>query len=209
MTTATKPKSTPSSELARLQQVRDKAHAKVREAKRQLEDYAAETERMRADYGQHQPQHPEQYDANSLPKPDTEAARMRAEISKRMNLNPHRADYDAAIKPFHEADVALQDFQRTRVRDRIEEVTGEVDGATVREAWENLRDVLGAYRVELEEVKGIIASTPGLDGQAVGHDARVDEWYDFALGALNSLEQGEIAPAGLSPQGEYKADKHA
>jgi hypothetical protein len=97
--------------------------------------------------------------------------------------------------------------RRERVLDRIAEVTADVDADEIREGFERLRSALDTYRVAIEETQGIILDTPGLDGQALGYDERIVDWYDCVLAALDSLD-GEFVKPGLTSLGAYKAAQH-
>jgi hypothetical protein len=196
---------TPSSELRRLQQDRDKLHARVREAKAKIAAWDEETAHLRGEFTVHGHAHPEQYEgADKRVKPGTEAAKLRSTIRERLRDNPHRAAYGEAFAPYEGADLALRRFKREHVRERLGELDPDYDKATdtIREGLELLRRGCEEYRVAVEGARAIVLDTPLLNGQHLGHDPRPDEWRRLAADALDS----EIAKPGLTPTAEAKLD---
>jgi hypothetical protein len=204
MTTATK---TPSAHLAKLQEARDKAHVPVLEARRKLNAYDAETEAKRGTLTALVRTNPEEFEGPThTPREGTEAAQLAAEVRQRRSQpNPHQDEYEKAQAEFLRRDQELQDWLRRNVRARIEEVQADAREAVdqIREGFEALRSGSDRYRVAIEEVRSIVISTPGMDGQDYGHDPRPDDWRRLAEDALD----GEIVLPQLSPMGNYKADR--
>lgn len=187
MPTATRQKATaPSSELRKLQTKRDKAHAEYHEVRAKLDAWDTEG-------------------APELRPGSAQAEQHAAQRERENGPNPHREEYDLARATYYESDTALQTFKRERVLDRIAEVTGDVDADAIRADWERLRRGLEHYRVEVEEVRGIVLDTPGLTGQALDHDGRVESWYGLAVEALAGAE---MTKPGLTPAAIEKVAQH-
>src|SRR5829696_4408876 len=118
MTTATK--TTPSAELAQLEQKRDRTYSALQEAKRTHDGFDEETERLKAEYGQYLHTHPEEHrDAAQNPKPDTKAAELLHEIRERRAGNPHTEEVEAAKAEYHRAASAVEAFRREHVEELV------------------------------------------------------------------------------------------
>jgi hypothetical protein len=207
MTTATKPRPA-STELAELQETRDRLHAKVVAAKRKVSAWDEETEAMKkrlTDLINARPEQVEGLEKRVLP--GTEAARLSDQIKKRLRSeNPHRAPYEKAFTPYEQADRAMQEFKLTRLHDRLAELDPDAERAIdrIREAFVQLRDACGDYGQVILGVRDVVNDTPGLGGQDAGHDPRPEEWRRLAEDAL----KGEIAKPGLTPTGAARAASH-
>lgn len=179
---------TASSELAKLQTVRDKAHAEFQERKAKVE--AWDTEGLAPEV-----------------RPGTAQADVHA-IRREQDHgpNPHRDECEAVRASYLKLDAALQAFKRESAADRIAEVTEALDSEDIREAWERLRAELDRERKAQEEVRSICVDCPGIDGQALGYDPRVDEWYRQAEDALRGLDERELVKPGLTPAAVVKLD---
>jgi hypothetical protein len=113
---------TPSAELARLEQVRETTHAEVQKIKRARNAFDAETQQLRSLAGRTavlpsrgvrgSPEESEpRYGGSRAPGRD----------SRRMSEdNPHHADYEEALAQFHEADSAVAAFRNAHVQELIE-----------------------------------------------------------------------------------------
>lgn len=177
---------TASAELRKLQKARDTAHAELKELESKLIGW----------------------DTEGLP-PGTvgfQADLHGTRRERKHGPNPHREQFEAARATYLEHDVALQAFKRTSAADRIAEVTEALDSVAVREAWERLREEVEHHRLTVEGVRSIIFDTPGIDGQALGFDGRIEEWASYAEGALRGLDEGELIKPGLTPAAEVKLD---
>jgi hypothetical protein len=199
---------TPSTELAKLEKARDKAHAPVRELKRKRRNWDTETEARRYQLTARRHAHPAEFEGAGKPKQGTEAAKLELEIKKRMaEPNPFQADFDAAVAEFHARDTEVEQFKLHHVRDRL----GEVETSARRsvedivEAAEALRVALDSYRGDIEEARAVLIDTPGLDARYLGHEPRIGEWTRVA----SDIVETEILLPGLTPTGEQKVDEHA
>ncbi len=200
MTTATK--TTVATELAKLEQAREKAHAEVRKAKRKIDDWNAETEAKRGELTERQHSAPEEVEGvDKRVKPGTYAAKLSAEIRKRLAAeNPHQGDHDAAVAEFHRHDEALTEFKRARVHDRLAQLDADhaAGAELIRSGFESLRRGAELIRVNVEEARAIVTDTPGLERGSEPHlafDPRVNDWYALACGEQDT----EIAKPGLTP----------
>ena len=203
MPTTTKP-TTASAELRNIQAERDKLHAKVLEAKRQIAAYDADTQAKGAELAQREHTTPDEWERTpKRAKPDTPAAKLEAEVRERWNaVNPFQADYDKAFGPYEQADLALQAWKREHVEDRLAEVTADVDADGLREGFERVRSALEAYRVAIEEARAIVLDTAGPTGRPLAMTVALTLYY-LALRALDSLDQGLVKP-GLTPLAQHK-----
>jgi hypothetical protein len=149
MTTATKNKSA-SAELAALQKIRDRLHAKVRRAKAAMSAWDSETEAMKGQLTALVNAHPEQVEgADKRVRPATEAAKLRDQIRERMRgENPYRGAYEEAFGPYEQADLAVQEFKRTRLDDRLAELDPDANRAIdrLRDAFAQLEEASASTR---------------------------------------------------------------
>lgn len=148
-TTTTRP-TTASAELRKLQETRDAAHAKAREARAERDGWNEETERLRHELAAHCDSHPEQFEgAEQRVKPDTKAAQLQQEIKARMaGDNPHEQAYGEALEHFHGFDRQVEQFKVERVRDRLAELDPDAEAAVaaLREAHEAQLRACEQYR---------------------------------------------------------------
>lgn len=200
MTTTTK---TPSAELARLQDARDKAYAAVQEVKRERAGYETETANIKAAYTAFVNERPEDW-ANEvrLPKPGTPSAKERDKLRERLaSENPHEKKFNAAVAKFHAADDVLHEFLTGHLPDLLAEQEPAVRALEDKrtEAFEALAEV-GAEYAELEaQARDWIIRTPRLNGQALKADPRPRQWAELARDNLGA----PLAAPGLTGDAEW------
>lgn len=202
-----KTKTSPSDQLAALQQRRDELHAVVRDAKRQMNEWDSERETMRAEFSGYCHLHPDQLDAQGKPLPGTEAAALHEAVRERLATdNPYTGDFEEARGAFTQADAELQRFQQTRLRDLLAELEPEhaVLAERFRDGLRALVEAGDAYAALAATARALVVATPGLDGSAVYEDPRPLEWRAKAAAALD--EDDLLAP-GLTPVGSYELDR--
>jgi hypothetical protein len=207
MTTPTRQKSTVSAQLRKLQGARDKAQAKVNKARREVSEWDAATEAMRAELTLRSETHAAEFEGpQRLPKKGTEAAKLAAHIKKRLREpNPYQAGYEKALGPYLAADRALSEFKRARLHDRLAELEPhhEKAVATIREGLELLKRGCEQYRVGVHGVRAITTDTPGLERRQGMYrfDPGPGAWERLASEALDR----EILRPGVSEEGEWWA----
>lgn len=205
---ATKTPPAASAELAKLERKRDDLHTKAQAAKRQVNDWDAATEALRAELTARCHTHPDEVAGEQLrPRPGTEAARLEAEVRERMAAdNPHIGDFEEARGAFTQADAELQRFQQTRLRDLLAELEPEhaVLADRFRDGLRALVEVGDAYAALAATARALVTQTPGLDGSAVYEDPRPLEWRARAAAAL---DEDELLAPGLTPVGSYELDR--
>lgn len=120
--------------------------------------------------------------------------------------NPHTGDYEEAREAFHRLDETLAAWMADNVRARIAEFDSDSERACemLREAGELLLRGCEQYAVAREEVRGVILSTPRMNGQDLTEDERVHGWARLAR---ELLDGGVVAP-GLTPNGQWKAENN-
>jgi hypothetical protein len=208
MTTTTRQNSTVGAQLRKLQGAREKAHAKVTEARRKVSEWNAETEARRAELTLRSETHAAEFEGpQRLPKKGTKAAKLAAQIKKRMTEpNPCQAGYEKALGPYLAADRALSDFKRARLHDRLAELEPhhETAVATIREGLELLKRGCEQYRAGVDGVRAITTDTPGLERRRGMYrfDPGPEEWERLASEALDR----EILRPGVSEEGEWWAN---
>lgn len=199
---------TPSAELRKLQDTRDKAHAKAREARAERDGWNEETERLRHEFSARCQAHPDEVEGpTQRPKPGTQAARLQGEIKARMaGDNPHEQAYSAALEHFHGFDRQVEQFKVERVRDRLAEFDPDAEAAVaaLREAFEAQLEACEQYRAVVDRVHAVVTDTPGFVRKQGTYriDPRPAEW---ALQARQALESDVVKP-GLSPVAEARLD---
>ena len=82
-----------------------------------------------------------------------------------------------------------------------------MDADAIQDALVVLRTRLERYRVAVEEVRGIVLDTPGLNGQAIDFDGRIAEWYPFALDALVSLDTDTLTAPGITQVAAWRVNQ--
>lgn len=204
-----------SAELRKLEEARDEAHAESRSARADVDAWDGETQAMRVFYSEYAQDNPEELDANgNLPKPGTRAAKLEAEIKERMRSeNPHQAAAEEARAKFHAADKAAHEFKITRCADRLAELEPDFNTAeeAILKAAVALTQACEQYRVNIEQARAIISSTPVIDRDgnrgsepSLTFDPRVDDWLTFA----RDIADAEIAKPGLTPIAAWKLAQH-
>ncbi|HEX5954707.1 MAG TPA: hypothetical protein VFY37_02115 [Solirubrobacterales bacterium] len=198
---------TPSAELHKLEQKREKAYAALQKVKRDREAYDAETAQLRADYTQHRHVYPEQYEGSTFrPKGGSEAAELEQALKKRLrDPNPQQEAYDKARAAFHAADVPYEDFKRQNVHGRIAETEADAKRAIekMKAGAETQLEGCREYRGVADAVRDVALSTAGLSGQHAGFDARVNEVERWATQTL----EADIRSPGLTDVGQRRAEK--
>lgn len=205
---ATKAPPAASTELAKLERRRDDLHAKAQAAKRQVNDWDAATEALRAELTARCHTHPDEVAGEQLrPRPGTEAARLEAEVRERMDgANPHIGEHLAAREKFLAADAALQRFRQERLRDLLAEADADFEALSedYRAALRTLVEVGAAYGALVDRARELILATPGLDGQALSYDPTPGEWAARASRAI----EDEIFQPGLTGVASWELDQH-
>jgi hypothetical protein len=189
MTTATPKRRSASAELAKLIRKQEESREKLSAIKRKRNDFEAETEAMRAAYGSHRLEHPEQYEGGERrPKPGSEAAKIGEEIRRRMEEdNPFEHDYGVALAAFHSADEALVSFRRTHLLDLFDDLDPgfhEAEAA-IRTGLESLLAGSEKYAALVEEVLALVVAAPIVSGKDVTLDPRPGQWAQLAREALD------------------------
>jgi hypothetical protein len=197
---ATTKRTSPSAELARLDQVLDEMHVEVLKARRVRDEWDQETQQLRAELGARRETHQEEFvGAQFHPRAGTEAERLHLQIKQRLaEVNPFEDAYGSSRAAFAEADEELQTFLRARIADLIAERDGEVDGALgqIRAGFEKVLSGCIDYRAAAEDAQLLAARVPGLQRipNMTGSDGQVEQWEAVARGAV----EAEVGKPGLT-----------
>ena len=211
--TATKPRKSVTTELAKLEADRTKAHAETKEAKARSEAWDQETEAKRAELSQLISTRDGATGrvVVGAPQPGSAAAKLDAEIRDRLRTgNPHQAEHAQARGEFHQADRAVREFKLEHVHDRLAELDPEVDAAIegIRSAAAALAEACQDYRATVETTRVVIVDTPGLDREKPNEthqtfDPNVASWGEVAAG----IRDAEIIRPGLTPIAAWKVSR--
>ena len=198
----------PSTELRRLEAVRDKTYAALQGVKRERSAYDQKTEGMRGEFSALVASRPEDHrDRAGNPKPGTPSAKYQAQLKARIrDGNPHERDYNLALEAFHAADEELQAFRNAHLVEVIAEQDSEIEALDTKrdKALGLLVECGEEYAGLLERVQSLVSDCPVLTGQHVAFDALPSQLKSTAEQAL---EHSTSAPT-ITELGRYRLEQH-
>lgn len=183
-------------QLDDLQQRADQLHGKAREARDAKTRYELEAHDLRARI--------DQLDPRSDEYTQTRDAILEREASRIHNTGHHAERYQAAVKPFHAADLELQRFKRRHLAALVEEIVADNlgDGAAELDAaFSAIVEFCGRYHQTREQVEALVTSVTGMDWKDIAWCPAIDTWRAFASDALDI----DVDLPRLSETGRWKA----
>lgn len=204
-----------SAKLRKLEDARNEAHQKSKNARAKVYAYDEETMALRVALSERCRVNPDEFDANkNIANPGTEAAKLTAEIKERMySENPHDSAFREAQAEFHRHDEAAEEFKIRHCTDRLAELEPDFTAAeqTIRDAAMALIQGCEQYRLNTESARAVILTTPLIDRDtrqgsdpALTFDHRVDEWLAIA----RDIADAELVKPGLTPTAAWKLEQH-
>jgi hypothetical protein len=195
---------TPSAELQKLEQKREKAYGSLQDVKRKRDSWDSQLPRMRAEATERRHSHPEEHaGAQKIPRDGTEAARLAQRIKERQAAeNPHRDAFDKALAKFHDADRACVKFRRERILDLFGESDPDFAQAEqdMSHGWALVEHGAERYQGLVDRALALAHDTEGLNGQSVAWDPHPNDWRRQAREAQTS----ELAKPWPTPYALHK-----
>lgn len=205
MTPATKEKSLVG-QLAKLEADNEKDHAQVRQDKREEQEREAHIAALRGEYTARCHEYPEELDKARMPKKGTEAARLRDEIDKlRDGPSPAQKKLGVSLPKFHGSGNLARRFRVANFEGIVAELIADIDKVESRfeQAFHEIAEAADAYGLLVEVVREFVIDSPGLDGQALTYDPRVNDWRKLAETAMDD----PLIRPGLTELGAWKLDQ--
>lgn len=196
----------PYERLLELEDGQEQENIRVRLIKRDTRTWDEQTEALRGEFTARCHSHPEELDKTGRPIKGTQSAKLQDKIVKRRSSPPPKAEeLAAAISAFHAAEGLAKHYRLENFETIVAGFEPDVEDITVRAiaAFEMLAGAMSDYRALFERVREFTVETPGLDGQAITHDPRVEGWAKLAAEALDE----PLTRPGLTALGAYQLDE--
>lgn len=209
MTTAT---TTATEQLEKLNAKLTQERTKLLKIRRDRDAYTAETDALSVEYTGHSHDYPEEVDKHGNPIDGTRTAKLKAELTARQaglprekRPNPHTADYKQQRDKTNQLADQIEEFRLRHADTLIGEIEPPAEQIAERleAAWTEINTLIDMFRTNQDQAKELIGDTPGLNGQHVASDARINGWADVAADALAN----PLFIPRVSDMGRYEIDR--